>query len=78
MGTKKLDQVSARKRLLSMPPNSRAAVLRNCGDWQHIIRHVLIDDMPLERYGKRFHCAAGATLDLALARLGPALDAAKA
>jgi hypothetical protein len=33
------------------------------------VRHVLINDMSLDRYGKRFKCHAPAMLDLALARL---------
>jgi hypothetical protein len=66
---KDLDQATARKRLLSMPPEDRARLLRNCGDWRHVIQHVLIDDMPLDRYGKRFHCLAPAMLDSALSRL---------
>lgn len=66
---KPLDQETARKRLLSMPPERRAATLRQCGDWRHTVRHVLVDDMPLDRYGKRFHCHAPAMLDLALQRL---------
>jgi hypothetical protein len=70
MVAKKLDQDTARKRLLSMPAEQRASVLRQCGDWRHTVRHVLINDMPLDRYGKRFRCHASAMLDLALGRLG--------
>ena len=66
---KALDRDTARKRLLSMPPEQRHDVLRNCGDCRHTVQHVLIDDMSLERYGKRFRCNAPAMLDLALARL---------
>jgi hypothetical protein len=66
---KTLDRDTARKRLLSMPEEQRAQVLRQCGDWRHTVRHVLIDDMPLDQYGKRFHCRAPLMLDLALRRL---------
>ena len=66
---KKLDQDTARKRLISMPAEQRKNVLRQCGDWRHTVRHVLIKDMPAERYGKRFKCHAPAMLDLALDRL---------
>jgi hypothetical protein len=69
MATTKLDQNTARQRLLSMPPEQRRAVLRKCGDWRHTVRHVLINDMSLDRYGKRFKCHAPAMLDLALDRL---------
>jgi hypothetical protein len=65
----RLDQDTARKRLLSMEPQRRAQVLRQCGDWRHTVRHVLINDMPADRYGKRFHCHAPAMLALALDRL---------
>lgn len=66
---KNLDQATARRRLLSMPPEERARLLRNCGEWRHPIQHVLIDDMPLDRYGKRFHCLAPAMVEMALSRL---------
>ena len=66
---KKLDQDTARKRLISMPAEQRARVLRQCGDWRHTVKHVFINDMPLDRYGKRFHCHAPAMLELALDRL---------
>ncbi len=68
MAAKKLDQGTARKRLLSMPAEQRARVLRQCGDW-HTVKHVFINDMPLERYGKRFKCHAPAMLELVLDRL---------
>src|ERR1700739_3735097 len=58
-----------RKRLLSMPAKQRARVLRQCGDWRHTVRHVLINDMAPDRYGKRFHCHSPAMLDSALDRL---------
>lgn len=70
MATKKLDRDTARKRLLSMPPEERASTLRQCGDWRHTVQHVLIDDMPSDRYGRRFHCNAPAMIELALDRLG--------
>jgi hypothetical protein len=69
MATKKLDQDTARKRLVSLPAEQRASVLRQCGDWRHTVRHVLINDMPADRYGKRFHCHAPAMLEIALDRL---------
>jgi hypothetical protein len=65
----KLNQDTARKRLLSMPPEQRAEALKKCGDWRHTVRHILIDDMKPEQYGKRFHCHAPAMLDGALDRL---------
>jgi hypothetical protein len=37
MAEKILNRDTARKRLLSMPPEERNAVLRNCGDWRHIV-----------------------------------------
>jgi hypothetical protein len=70
MAIKKLDRDTARKRLLSMPPDERAHTLHQCGDWRHTVRHVLIDDMPPDRYGRRFHCNAPAMIELALDRLG--------
>jgi hypothetical protein len=66
--TKKLDHETARKRLISMPAEQRARVLRLCGDWQHTVKHVLINDMPAEQYGKQFKCHAPAMLELALDR----------
>jgi len=69
MAARKLDPETARKRLLSMPEAQRAMVLRECGDWRHTVRHVLINDMPVERYARRFHCHAPAMLDLPLNRL---------
>lgn len=69
MAAKNLDRDTARKRLLSMPAEQRASVLRQCGDWRHTVSHVLIDDMSVERYGKRFRCNARAMLDSALNRL---------
>jgi len=69
MVAKNLDQDTARKRLLSMPAEQRARVLRQCGDWRRTVRHVLINDMPAERYGKRFHCQAPAMIEIALDRL---------
>jgi hypothetical protein len=70
MAMKKLDRDTARKRLLSMPPEERERTLRQCGDWRHTVRHVLINDMPPDRYGRRFHCDAPAMIELALDRLG--------
>ena len=70
MAAKNLDQSTARKRLLSMPAEQRKNVLSLCGDWRHTVRHVLINDMPADRYGKRFHCHAPAMLEIALDRLG--------
>jgi len=66
---RKLDQDTARKRLLSMPAEQQARVLSQCGDWRHTVRHVLINDMPLDRYGKRFRCHGRPMLDMALDRL---------
>jgi hypothetical protein len=42
---------------------------RQCGDWRHTVRHVLINDMPGDRYGKRFKCHAPAMIEMALDRL---------
>lgn len=71
MATKKLalDRATARKRLLSMPPEQRAAVLANCGESRHVVQHVLIEDMTPEQYGKRYRCHAPAMIDIALSRL---------
>lgn len=70
MATKKpLDRDTARKRLISMPPEQRAAVLRQCGDWRHTVKHVFINDMSPEKYGKRFHCHAPGMIEIALDRL---------
>lgn len=69
MAPNRLDPATARKRLLSMPPEQRAMVLRQCGDWRHAVRHILINDMPPDRYGRRFKCHAPAMLELALDRL---------
>ena len=69
MATKRLDQDTARKRLISMPAEQRAHVLRQCGDWRHTVRHVLINDMPADGYGKRFHCHAPAMIEITLDRL---------
>jgi hypothetical protein len=70
MATKSyLDQDTARQRLLSLSAEERAHVLRQCGDWRHTVRHVLINDMPAEKYGKRFKCHAPAMMELALDRL---------
>ena len=66
---KKLDQDTARKRLISMPPEQQAQVLRQCGDWRHTVHHVFINDMTPEHYGKRFHCDAPAMIATALDRL---------
>jgi len=55
-----------------MPAEQRARVLRQCGDWRRTVRHVLINDMPAERYGKRFHCHAPAMIEIALDRLSRA------
>ncbi len=71
---KQLDRDSARKRLLSMPPEQRATVLKNCGDVRHTVSHILIDDMTPEQYGKQFHCNGPAMLDIALARISPMLE----
>jgi hypothetical protein len=60
---------TARKRLLSLPPEERAALLRHCGDWRHPVRHMLINDMAPQQYGKRFKCHAPAMMDIALRRL---------
>jgi hypothetical protein len=65
----RLDQDTARKRLLSMDPQRRAQVLRQCGNWRRTVRHVFINDMPPDRYDKRFKCHAPAMIDLALDRL---------
>jgi len=65
----KLDRDTARKRLLSMPPDERVTVLRGCGDTRHTVRHILIDDMTPEQYGKRFNCNGPAMLDIALERV---------
>jgi hypothetical protein len=70
---KQIDQATARKRLLSTPPEQRARLLKECGDWRHIVKHVLLEDMPVERYGKRFHCNGPAMLDVALERLATIL-----
>jgi hypothetical protein len=70
---RQLDRDTARKRLLSMPPDKRAAVLKRCGDARHTIRHILIDDMTPEQYGKRFNCNGPAMLDIALERLSKML-----
>jgi hypothetical protein len=66
---KQIDQATARKRLLSTPPEERTRLLKECGDWRHILKHVVLEDMPVERYGQRFHCNAPAMLDVALERL---------
>jgi hypothetical protein len=66
---KQIDQATARKRLLSTPPEERTRLLKECGDWRHIVKHVLLEDMSVERYGKRFHCNAPAMLEVALERL---------
>ena len=71
---KQLDQASARKRLLSTPPEERRRLLKQCGDWQHIVKHVLLEDMSLQRYGERYHCNAPAMLDVALERLSAVLE----
>jgi len=70
---KQLDPGTARKRLLSTPPEERIRLLKECGDWRHIVKHVLLEDMPVERYGKRFYCNAPVMLDVALERLSTVL-----
>ena len=71
---KQLSRDTARKRLLSMPPEQRAILLQQCGDMRHTVRHILIEDMTPERYGKRFHCSGTAMLDMALERLSRFFD----
>ena len=66
---KSITRDTARKRLLSMPPEQRAAVLKNCGDARHTVRHILIDDMAPEQYGTRFNCTGPAMLDIAIERV---------
>ena len=71
---KHLDRDTVRKRLLSMPPEQRAVILKGCGDTRHTVQHILIADMTPEQYGKRFHCNGPAMLDIALERVGRLLE----
>jgi hypothetical protein len=52
-----------------MPVEQRRPVLRQCGDWGHTVRHVFMNDVTPEEYGKRLKCHAPAMLELALDRL---------
>jgi hypothetical protein len=52
-----------------MPSEERDDVLKNCGAWRHLAKHVLIDDMPLERYSRRFRCNGSVMLAITLERL---------
>jgi hypothetical protein len=70
---KELSRDTARKRLLSMPPEERAALLKRCGDARHTVRHILIEDLTPEQYGKRFNCNGPAMLDIALERISRVL-----
>ena len=66
---KQVSRDTARKRLLSMPPDQRTILLRQCGDVRHTVQHILINDMTPEQYGKRFKCNGLAMLDIALERV---------
>lgn len=71
---KQLDRDTARKRLLSMPSEQRAVILKGCGDTRHTVQHILIADMTPEQYGKRFRCNGPAMLDIALQRITQLLE----
>ena len=66
---KQLTRDTARKRLLSMPPEQRTILLQQCGDVRHTVRHILIEDVTPEQYGKRFKCNGPAMLEIALERV---------